>query len=218
MLSLPAGLISAKNAWDEDNVALCVVKVDMPSVLVQPIRLVKNEVDINWIDPDDGLPYDWVAFPFEVDNLGDPAKGELPTIVLRVCNIGRTIQGYIDQAEGGVEAEVTIHVINGSDLAETGTYVSLLFNVQSTVCDENWVTFTLSSTDTFRRKFPKNRCLKNYCSYQFKSIFCGYAGVETSCNHSLTRCKELGNDARFGGFPAVGTDGLKVTSSQMFTA
>jgi phage-related protein len=218
MLNLPAGLISAKNAWDEDNVALVVVKIEMPSVLVEPIRIVNNDVDVNWEDPDTSTSEDWISFPFEIDNIGEPSKGELQSVALRVSNVGRAIQGYVDQADGGVDAEVTIHVINGTDLAQTGTYVTLAFTVGSSLCDENWVTFTLTSIDPFRRKFPKNRCLKNYCNFQFKSVFCGYSGGATECDHSLTRCKELGNSSRFGGFPAIGTDGLKVTSANMFTS
>lgn len=35
----------------------------------------------------------------------------------------------------------------------------------------------------------------------FKGKNCGYTGSETSCNYTFDRCKELGNQRRFGGFP-----------------
>lgn len=218
MLNLPSSLITAKNAWDSDEPTLIVVKVDIPDVLAIPMRVVANDVDINWKDPDDGVAYDWIAFPFEIDDLGEPGKGEMPNLVLRVSNIGRAVQGYVDQADGGIDGQVTIHAINGGNLAIEETYVTMTFTVGGTSCDEQWVTFKLTSMDPFRRKFPKNRHLKNYCSYKFKDVFCAYSGPEGECNHTLTRCKELGNDDRFGGFPSVGLDGLKVTSSNMFTA
>jgi phage-related protein len=36
---------------------------------------------------------------------------------------------------------------------------------------------------------------------------CGYVGSETDCNRSFTRCKELGNERRFGGFIGVSATG-----------
>ena len=37
---------------------------------------------------------------------------------------------------------------------------------------------------------------------------CNYSGSETSCNRSFTRCEELNNGARFGGFPGLANSGL----------
>lgn len=210
MISLPTGLVSAKNKWDSNSVILPVIKVEIPDILVIPLRLVNNEVDIAWEDPDTATVENWIAFPFQIDDFGDPARGEQPQLSLRVCNIGRSVQGYVEQADGGLDATVTLHVINGSDLAETETYITMQFNVSGTSCDENWVTFTLSAMDFWRKDFPKNTCLKNFCRFKFKSIFCGYVGAETVCDRSLSRCRVLGNDDRFGGFPSIGYDGLRV--------
>jgi phage-related protein len=41
------------------------------------------------------------------------------------------------------------------------------------------------------------------CQYQFKSEWCGYAGSETLCDRSLSRCQALSNSLNFGGFPGV---------------
>ena len=37
----------------------------------------------------------------------------------------------------------------------------------------------------------------------FKGLNCGYAGVAATCNFTITRCRDLGNQERFGGFPAL---------------
>jgi phage-related protein len=39
---------------------------------------------------------------------------------------------------------------------------------------------------------------------------CGFYddGTETNCNRTFARCKELGNEERFGGFPAIGSYGI----------
>ena len=210
MITLPAGLVSAKNDWQGGGIILPVIKIEIPVVLVTPMRLVANEVDIAWTDPDTATVENWIAFPFEIDDFGDPAKGEQPQLSLRICNIGRSVQGYVEQAEGGLDATVTLHVINAADLAETETYITMQFTVSNTVCDDQWVTFTLSSMEFWKRKFPKNLCLKNFCRFKFKSLFCGYAGGEATCDRSLTRCRALNNSERFGGFPSIGYDGLRI--------
>jgi hypothetical protein len=44
------------------------------------------------------------------------------------------------------------------------------------------------------------RTFTAYCPWNFKGFECGYAGVATECNKSWSRCSELGNTARYGGF------------------
>lgn len=211
MLSLPAGLVSAKNSWQGEGVIIPVIKVEIPNILVIPMRLCANEVDIAWKDPSTGTVENWIAFPFEIDDFGDPSKGELPSVQLRVCNIGRSVQGYIDEADGGLDATVTLHVINAADLSEESTYITMQFGVSGTSCTDEWVTFTLSAMDFWRLSFPKNKCLKNFCRFKFKDVFCGYTGAETICDRSLSRCRALNNAARYGGFPSIGYDGLRLS-------
>ena len=38
---------------------------------------------------------------------------------------------------------------------------------------------------------------------RFKDCRCGYTGEETSCDRTFERCKELGNQANFRGFPQM---------------
>ncbi len=202
-LNLPPALIAQKNLLASEDPVLALLEIDMPQ-LVDTLRLVANEVDITWNGED------WIAFPFEIDNIGEPARGELPSVSLRVSNVSRAIQGYVELSDGGVDADVKVIVINGGDLAFSTPYIELDFRVSSTSVDENWVTFNLTSIDTWSRTFPKNKVIKNYCSYKFKGLHCGYAGVETECNRTLTRCRELNNSERYGGFPGVGYDGLRI--------
>lgn len=41
------------------------------------------------------------------------------------------------------------------------------------------------------------------CQFKFKDGKCQYAGAETKCDKTLTRCRALGNVTRFGGYPSV---------------
>ena len=205
-VSLPSALISVINSTDDTDPCLILLEITVDG-LGSPIRLVQNEVDITWNSQT------WVAFPFEFDTVGEWRKNELPKVVVRVSNVARAIQGYIDDTDGGIQSEVVVYVVHGGNLGETTPLMRLDYTVISTTCNHEWVTFSLSSSNTFTRRFPKNKCLKNVCRFRFKDSWCKYAGVETECDRSLTRCRALGNSVNFGGFPGVGYRGLRLSKT-----
>lgn len=202
-VTLPSNLIQAINSLDDPDPCLMLLEVDIPG-LDEPLRLVNNEVDIDW----NGVH--WTAFAFVPDTVGNLTKGELPQIQVKVCNVARAVQGYVDAADGGVGSEVTLRVVHAGNLSEATPLIELVFTVVNASANHEWVTFTLSAANTFTRRFPKNKCLKNNCRYMFKDAFCGYSGSETTCDRTLTRCRALSNSSRFGGFPGVGYKGLKI--------
>ncbi|OGI01492.1 MAG: hypothetical protein A2Y25_02070 [Candidatus Melainabacteria bacterium GWF2_37_15] len=63
--------------------------------------------------------------------------------------------------------------------------------------------------------FTVERILNNYsslspnmifdvnCQWRFKDSRCTYAGAETKCDKTMTRCKVLSNVTNFGGYPSV---------------
>jgi hypothetical protein len=84
------------------------------------------------------------------------------------------------------------------------------FELKQPRADRQWATFTLGASNLFIRRFPQAMLLKNHCRFRFKSARCGYVGAQTSCNHTLARCRELANSPRFGGAPGVGNAGFSV--------
>jgi len=203
-VTLPSALISVINSLSDDDPCLILLEITVPG-LTDPILLVNNEVNITW---DSKM---WVAFPFEVDTIGDWRKSELPRIVVKVSNVARAIQGYIDASDGGISASVSLYVVHAGNLSETTPLIELNYTVTSTSCNHEWVTFNLSASNTFTRRFPKNMCFKNMCRFKFKDAWCKYAGVETQCDRSLERCRALSNSVNFGGFPGIGSRGIRLT-------
>ena len=55
--------------------------------------------------------------------------------------------------------------------------------------------------------------MKDYCPFKFKGIECGYKGAASKCNKTLKRCRELGNNERFGGEPSIPQGGLYASNS-----
>ncbi|MEW5725866.1 MAG: hypothetical protein AB1896_22335 [Thermodesulfobacteriota bacterium] len=72
------------------------------------------------------------------------------------------------------------------------------------------MSFAVGGENLARRRFPRGRLLKEVCDKRFKGARCKYAGSAATCSHTLTRCRELGNSANFGGFPGVGGGGVRI--------
>lgn len=205
MLTIPAALIAEKNALSNKDPFLLLCEIQLTGVIT--LRLVKNEANVSWDSQT------WSAFPFSIDDLGEPARGEVPKVNLRVSNISRAIQSYIEQYDGGIDSTVILRVVHADHLVgtEANTVMCRLdFTVTSCTANSREVVFGLGASNPWTRRVPKDRARKNFCRWKFKSTQCGYAGAETTCDKSLTRCRVLANSARFGGFPGVGLTGLRL--------
>ena len=201
MISLPAVLIGEKNDLTSAHPWLVLLEIQFDG---DTIRLVRNEADVTWDSQT------WTRFPFELDVIGETRRGEVPAVTLRVSNISRVIQAYIEDYDGGVDADVIIRVVHANHLSVTTPALRLDYIVTNVSADSKEVRFTLGAGNLLRRRFPAGRFLQNFCRWRFKSTQCGYAGAETECSKTLSRCRELANSPRFGGFPGVGVSGVKL--------
>ena len=128
-----------------------------------------------------------------------------------MSNVTGTIQRYVEENNGLGGCKVIIRVFHTDipDVAEVEEY----FVVTGVSCDVEWVTFTLGTDFSFTRRFPPVRMMKDYCPFKFKGIECGYKGAASKCNKTLKRCRELGNNERFGGEPSIPQGGLYASNS-----
>lgn len=154
------------------------------------------------------LGYAWISFPFEIDEISDSNKNTVPQVELRVGNVSRAIQYYLDIGDGGVGSNVTLSVVHSKHLELAAPEVEYSFKCVDCKSDAKWVHFVLGAASPYLMRFPRNRFLKNYCRWVFASEDCGYTGAETTCDKTLTQCRLRSNSARFGGFPGVGYGGV----------
>ena len=201
-LDLSPAAYLEKNKLASDGAWLILLQIDVEQ-LDETIRLVRNTEDITWNG------YTWQAFPFEFDEISENSKGEIPQVQIRVSNVRRQIEYYLEQADGGVGSVVTIRVVHSKHLDLTEPEVSLEFEVTGTKATSTWATFTLGAISPYSRQIGQ-RALKSFCRHDFKDVRCKYSGAVTSCDHTLTTCRSLGNSVNFGGFPGVGSGGLYV--------
>lgn len=181
-------------------------------------RLCANTEDIIW-PVTDGNTY--IAFPFQLDEIGDTSKGEVPQVTIRVSNVSRVMQVYMEAEDGMIDAEVILRVVHSTHITtaskgagiHNGTpEVELNFDVIDSSADPTWATFILGASSPYRLRFPRNRVMKNYCRFrEFKGLLCKYVGPETTCDRSLKTCRDTyDNSVNFGNCPAVGSRGIYV--------
>ena len=187
MLALSEASIIEKNKLSTDGVWLLALEAQIPG---NTLYLVNNTEDVTL----GGQRY--VAFPFSLEDITEDGK-ELPNVRLTVSNATGTIQRYVEKNNGLGGMKVVLRVYHTSipDVAEVEEY----FVVTGVTCDVEWVTFTLGTDFSFTRRFPPVRMMKDYCPFKFKGVECGYRGAAQQCNKTLKRCRELGNNIRFGG-------------------
>ena len=197
MLLIPSELIAEKNKLFASGAFLELLEIQM-SELSETLRIVNNNEDITYNG------YTWQRFQFEPGDFKESQEGETPRVEIKVSNVLRVTQGYIEQTEEGLVGDTVIYRMIHSDHPDKAPAIIVWFQVLNVVCDEVWAVFTLGAENFFLNRFPLHVYKRNICRYEvFKSSRCGYSGAETSCARTFARCIELGNQARFGGQPGI---------------
>lgn len=218
-LSLSSIALAEKNKMATDSVFLVCLRIVIPGI-DDPVRIVNNAENITWQHPEDTQAETYAAFPFEINEISDSSSGEIPRVDIQVSNVSRVMDQYLQlyddyvKANGYTPVTVSICVVNTKVITadpDAAPEVEHTFELKQPKCDAQWATFTLSAGNPYLRRFPQNRILRNHCRFRFKSSRCGYAGAETTCDHTLITCRARNNSERFGGAPGVGQSGFDIT-------
>ncbi|MCX7779606.1 MAG: DUF1833 family protein [Negativicutes bacterium] len=203
MRNLSVAAILEKNKLSSDGAWLVLLEIAIGTTI---IRICRNTEDIIW----NGQT--WIAFPFELEDVSEDSKGELPQVTVKVSNVLRTIQRYLEESNGGIGASVTLRVVHSEHLDLTDPEIEETFTVVATKTDTQWVYFILGGDDPSRRRVPERRYLKDFCPFTYGGIECGVsAAVKATypaCNKTLAHCRQRGNSVRFGGEPAIPAGGI----------
>lgn len=207
-MALSSQTIQDKNALVSDAVFLVLLEVQIPDT--PTIYVTNNIEDVIW----NGNTY--LTFPFEIDDIRENTKSEVPQWTLKVQNVNRIFEQYLQNYDlylktngiDGNEIKCIIRAVNSKDLANITPILEHNAILSQPSSNAKWATFKLSANSPYNKQFPPRKILKQYCQWKFKSTQCGYIGIETECNKTLTRCRELSNSHRFGGFVGVGGRGL----------
>jgi phage-related protein len=165
----------------------------------------------------------WIPFNFDLDAYEEKGQGQLSTLQLRVSNVNRLLQTYLEQYDGGVGATVNLYGVNAVNLPDGPADVSLTFEITSTESAQEWVTFTLGADSPLRKSFPKYTFQRAQCRHMYNSpdlqaaddprgLGCAYQGALAICNRTIEDCRAHGNTSRFGGFPGIDSTGFRTAS------
>ena len=205
MLDLSAAAKLEKNKLEQDGCWIVLLEIVISTDL--SIYLCRNTEDITW----NGQK--WLAFPFDLGEVNEDSKGEIPTTTLKVSNITRSIQRKLEEYNGGVGMTCIIRVVNSEHLELTEPEVEIDMIVKSTDCDNEWVTFNLGTDALLNYRYPQRKVLKDFCPFKFKGVECGYTGALSSCDHTLFQCRLHNNSARFGGEPGITQGGMYINAT-----
>lgn len=196
MLSISAISKAEKNKLSTDSCFLILLEIR----LRRTIYICYNNENITW------KGHEYTAFPFEIGEVTEDDTQD-PNVSLKVSNVARGLQWYVEDSGGGVGTEVILRVVNSLNLngdADLEEY----FVVTACKIDEQWIEFTLGNGYSAKTRRPLDRYMKNNCPFQFKGLRCGYKGVLTECQHTLADCRAHSNSKRFGGYPGIDQKGV----------
>lgn len=190
-----AGILE-KNKLANDKPFIILVQVTVNGI-DEPIRLARDNVDCNW----NGQV--WQRFPVDFDKVTEDGK-EMPSVTLKVSNVGGVIQSYVQKYQGFCDAPVKIMLVHAAHLDNPIPEIEMDFVINQTKYDEQWVNFTIGASNDHSFRFPFWRYMTNFCELKFKDIKCGYAGDAEPCSNTLATCRI---PKRFGGEPGLQTGG-----------
>ena len=225
-MTLSNDLILAKNKMNNPDPWVVLVKVTLNDLGATVFRLARNQTDLYFDDGSNGLEL-YTAFPFELDVLNLSSKGEIPSLVLRVCNVTRLLQPYLEDLAGGIGSSVKLMVVHfdATTAAQTGNiadYADLVhtYDVIGSSSNEKWLVFTLGAPSPLRQPFPLNKYYALHCRWQFDTAAtpspeCDYLTYgdglsKTVCKRTFEDCKAHDNAVRFGGFVGLQSGGVRI--------
>jgi phage-related protein len=214
-LPISSVAIQEKNKLASTSLWILALKIVIPGY--GTIRVADTRENVTW----DGET--WAAFPFQIEEVTDSASSEVQRVVIRVSNVSRALDAYIQTYDNYIKANghspltVDIYLLNSLNLGSAVPEVWHRFQLKKPETSSMWATFTLSVPDISRQRFPPSRFLKATCRFRFKDRRCKYVGAETVCgqgtgkaSHSFDACDAHGNTENFGGFPGIGFKGLRL--------
>ncbi len=209
MKELPANLITEKNKVYGSDPWITMLEITLTDSTV--IRLCNNNEDVVY----DGNTY--TSFPFIIDPIISDAEGVIPALSLKVSNVTRFLQPYLESLNGGLNSTVKLTIVNTGLLTEDYTELELTFTVMGCSSSSQWVEWKLGMANPYNRRFPLWRYLAEHCPWTFTegvavgvNVECSYIGAYTTCDHTLENCVLRENTANYGGYIGMMSGAVKL--------
>lgn len=213
MRDIPEELKVLKNQLNQENPWLILLDITLNDDDSTVIRLVRNTEDVLIPADSDNPSVDiltYTAFNFEMDINKLTNAGEIPTLKIKVSNVERFLQSYLEDLDGLVGATCTITVINASELNLDYSEMEQTWDIVETSSNEMFVEFTLSLPNLLRIRYPLNKFLSSHCNHKYRERECNYVGALETCERNFKDCQAHDNTARFGGFLGLSDSTVRI--------
>lgn len=156
--------------------------------------------------------YTWQAFPVQVGSV-EKDTSQIPSFDLKLSNINRVLEGYFDESNGAVGAEVIIRLVmakgrntDGVLVADASPVLNELFDIQESSIDDLWATLKCGFDWSTNVRRPLDMWKKDYCDRKYGDVTCGVdmTTYPTPCDGTWNGCKARNNTMRFKGVPTIG--------------
>ena len=190
--------IQMKNKVGEKITPIYLYAIQYDKVANHWLRLAGSSKDINF----DGYLYK--KFPIRHSDIKENISGKIESLTLEAANATREIQYYLDTYKGLKGCEVIIKLVWLENIDNPLCFLEDKYYIEDSNSNYKDVTLNLSSNfDVLDIQIPRKSFYRSYCRFRFKGPECGYTGSAESCDKTMTRCRELNNIERFGGFPGI---------------
>lgn len=207
MLPISSDLVKYKNKLVDTGAWIVLIEIrdKNNNALTDKIKICSNTEEIEWPT---GSDEKWTPYPFELGSSEENSKNEMSTTTLSICNIDNILGSYLEENRGFVSCVVTVRIVHSKNLglALVPTYS---FRIKSTSVNNEWVIFTIGSDSIMSKTDPRYKMNRNFCRYLMRldDPLCGYTkenpGHTQTCDGTLTKCRQLGRQLKFGGFPGM---------------
>ena len=156
-------------------------------------------------------------FPIKHDAVQQDSKGNLPSVQLKVANVRRELNRYVELADGGSTNDVRIIGLNKAALATADARIWTL-QIKTASVTAQWVILRLGMPAFYQRPMPLGVYTRHRCEHAYKHPdTCAYAGTLPSCDKTYNGadgCLVHGADEvmngrpkmhprRYGAFPSI---------------
>lgn len=172
-------------------------------LFVETIRVCRNNEALTI----DGDLYD--AFPFGVGI--EESAGELPTVTIALTDVTQQVQALAQKYEGGLGFPVTLMIVPVFDAdldqdLEPDLVEDFVVVTASSDSSTYTTTWGLGAENPLSIKIPRRTQSRDRCSFDYKSVECGYGGIEATCSRTINGsngCKSKSHEKNYGGLPGI---------------
>lgn len=152
---------------------------------------------------------DYIGAPLSYDEIQKDDTTSVSKLGIKLSNVGLAFSGIIGQRGDvvtGAPAVLTLVFLNVNTNTILSEYTQVLYAGR---CNNLKLDYESASMDIepslggYEITAPAMKYRTTCQVRRFKDCRCGYTGEESTCDRTLARCKELGNEENFRGFPQM---------------